>query len=150
MINARYAHTNLIAADWRKLADFYENVFGGVPVPPIRHISEAWLSEATGLPNAEIEGVHLHLPGYGEQGPTLEIFTYAQLKVRTSQAPNQPGFGHIAFAVDDVPEARAAVLTAGGIDVGEIISANIPNAGNLTFVYMADPEGNLLELQQWE
>ena len=33
---ARYGHTNLVAADWRALARFYEEVFGCVPVPPER------------------------------------------------------------------------------------------------------------------
>ena len=33
---ARYGHTNLIAADWRALASFYEELFGCVPVPPER------------------------------------------------------------------------------------------------------------------
>jgi predicted enzyme related to lactoylglutathione lyase len=30
----RYVHTNLIARDWRKLAAFYQLVFGCLPVPP--------------------------------------------------------------------------------------------------------------------
>ena len=35
-INARYVHTNLIAEDWKKLAGFYEEVFGCKIVPPER------------------------------------------------------------------------------------------------------------------
>lgn len=31
-MNVRYAHANLIARDWRPLADFYEPVFGCRPV----------------------------------------------------------------------------------------------------------------------
>lgn len=34
--SAKYMHTNLIAEDWRTLADFYQHVFGCVPVPPER------------------------------------------------------------------------------------------------------------------
>jgi hypothetical protein len=33
---ARYGHTNLIARDWRRLATWYERLFGCVPVPPER------------------------------------------------------------------------------------------------------------------
>ena len=32
----RYVHTNLIAEDWQRLADFYRTVFGCVDVPPER------------------------------------------------------------------------------------------------------------------
>ena len=35
-MSAKYVHTNLIAHDWRKLADFYLSVFGCAPVPPER------------------------------------------------------------------------------------------------------------------
>jgi len=30
----KYTHTNLVARDWRRLADFYIKVFGCTPVPP--------------------------------------------------------------------------------------------------------------------
>ena len=36
MIQAKYVHTNLIAYDWRALADFYQRLLGCVPVPPER------------------------------------------------------------------------------------------------------------------
>ncbi len=35
-MRAKYIHTNLVAKDWRRLADFYQTVFGCVPVPPER------------------------------------------------------------------------------------------------------------------
>jgi len=31
---ARYVHTNLVARDWRKLAAFYQDLFGCAPLPP--------------------------------------------------------------------------------------------------------------------
>ena len=30
-ISAKYTHTNLVARDWKKLARFYEEVFGCLP-----------------------------------------------------------------------------------------------------------------------
>ena len=33
---ATYGHTNLIARDWRALSRFYQDLFGCVPVPPVR------------------------------------------------------------------------------------------------------------------
>ena len=75
-IRAKYVHTNLIAEDWKRLATFYERVFGCVPLLPERDLSGEWLEAATGVPQARIRGMHLRLPGYGDEGPTLEVFQY--------------------------------------------------------------------------
>src|SRR5207248_2995384 len=79
-----------------------------------RDMSGAWLDQLTSLRNAHLSGVHLQLPGYGDDGPTLEIFSYNQLVEPDLPSANQCGFGHIAFAVDDVDEALRAVVAAGG------------------------------------
>jgi predicted enzyme related to lactoylglutathione lyase len=113
-IRAKYVHTNLIARDWKRLVQFYSDVFGCEPKPPERDMSGAWLNQLTSLQNAYLRGVHLRLPGYGEDGPTLEIFGYDQLVERELPAANQCGFAHIAFAVDDVERALEAVIAAGG------------------------------------
>ncbi len=97
---ARYVHTNLIARDWRRLARFYQDVFGCVPVPPERNLSGGEMEAGTGVPGARLRGMHLRLPGVGPDGPTLEIFEYAQAAADTPPAPNRPGFAHIAFAVE--------------------------------------------------
>ncbi len=148
-IKARYVHTNLIAHDWKTLAQFYEQVLGCRPVPPERELAGPWLEEATGVPDAHIRGAHLRLPGYGQQGPTLEIFQYNRHEEDLATSINRPGFAHIAFSVDDVRSARDAVIEAGGSTVGEVVSLEVPGAGTVTFVYVTDPEGNIIELQSW-
>jgi predicted enzyme related to lactoylglutathione lyase len=148
-IHAKFVHTNLIAKDWRTLADFYEKVFGCTRILPERHLSGKWLEDATGVPDAEIHGIHLRLPGYGDTGPTLEIFQYNQHQDRSLKAVNQPGLAHIAFAVDDVGAARDAVIKAGGSVIGELTTVDVPNAGKITFIYLTDLEGNIIELQKW-
>jgi hypothetical protein len=42
------------------------------------------------------------------------------------------------------------VVSHGGGLVGEVASAEVPGVGLLTFVYAADPEGNIIELQAWD
>ncbi len=148
-VRSRFTHVNLIAQDWRRLAKFYEQVFGCVPVPPERDLKGHWLEQGTGVADAHIRGIHLRLPGYGESGPTIEIFEYDPEKARLATAPNRPGWGHIAFSVEDVPAARDAVIAAGGGTVGETISVEIAGVGPITFAYVTDPEGNIIELQRW-
>jgi predicted enzyme related to lactoylglutathione lyase len=148
--HAKYVHTNLIANDWRALADFYQRLFGCVPVPPERNISGAAIESATGIAGAALQGMHLRLPGYGEDGPTLEIFSYQAMPPKPPTAVNRPGFGHLAFLVENVPAARAEVLAAGGRAVGEVVTTQIATGARVTWCYITDPEGNVLELQSWE
>ena len=147
MIAARYVHTNIIARDWRKLARFYEDVFGCVLVPPERDLSGEWLERGSGVRGAHIRGVHLRLPGYGDSGPTIEIFSYDDVVAQGHPVANRAGYGHVAFLVDDVARAMAEVALHGG-KPGEIVSHATP-AGVLEFVYVRDPEDNLIELQRW-
>jgi predicted enzyme related to lactoylglutathione lyase len=145
---ATYVHTNLIARDWRALAAFYQQVFGCTPVPPERDLGGDALERGSRVPGARLRGVHLRLPGGGETGPTLEIFTYETLADGLPAVANRPGFGHIAFAVPDVTAARAAVLAAGGCEFGDIVTTSAGNR-TVTWTYVRDPEGNLVELQAW-
>jgi predicted enzyme related to lactoylglutathione lyase len=149
-ISSKFVHVNIVAEKWERLAEFYKQVFGCIPVPPRRNLSGRWLEKATKIKGAEIRGVQLRLPGYGEQGPMIEIFTYNVHKKRTETSSNKLGFGHIAFSVDDVQAAREAVLAAGGGVLGDLVQVDIPGLGRIKFVYAKDPEGNIIELQQHE
>ena len=146
---AKYVHTNLIAQDWRKLSAFYQQVFGCIPVPPERDYSGEKLEAGTGIPGAHLTGEHLLLPGWGEMGPTLEIFNYNILSETGKKAVNRPGYGHLAFAVEDVAGVREAVVQAGGGTVGEVVTMQNARGATITWCYVADPEGNILELQAW-
>jgi catechol 2,3-dioxygenase-like lactoylglutathione lyase family enzyme len=148
-MKAKYKHTNLIARDWRALARFYQDVFGCVMVPPERDLSGEWLDRGTGVKNARFAGAHLRLPGHGAEGPTLEIYQYSHNESKPSAAANREGIMHLAFEVNDVEEATAEVLRMGGSKLGDVTSAEVEGVGLLTFVYLTDPEGNIIELQSW-
>jgi predicted enzyme related to lactoylglutathione lyase len=148
-INAKYVHTNLIARDWRKLSRFYQEVFGFLPVPPERHYKSTDVERGTGVFGSELHGVHLRMPGCGDNGPTLEMYTYSIPKEGPVPAVNRPGFGHIALSVDNVKEAHDAVLQAGGKAVGEIVTVQTAAGTTVTWCYVTDIEGNIVELQAW-
>ena len=147
--DARFGHVNLIAHDWRVLARFYERVLGCTPVPPLRDYRGPELDAGAGLSDAHLEGVHLRLPGYGDEGPTLEIYTYTPLEQGSLTPVNRPGWGHVAFVVPDVAAARAVFLAEGGSPHGEIVTLTTTTGARVTWTYVRDPEGNLVELQSW-
>jgi predicted enzyme related to lactoylglutathione lyase len=143
----RFGHVNVIAKDWRRLADFYTRVFGCEFVPPERKYEGQDLSRGTGVTDAALRGVHLRLPGLGADGPTIEIYQYRQSKPRSPSVANRLGFAHIAFQVDDVTAAREVVLRAGGQAVGEIVTLTTSTGSRVTWCYVTDPESNMIELQ---
>jgi predicted enzyme related to lactoylglutathione lyase len=146
----KFVHTNLVAYDWQRLASFYQAVFGCEPVLPERCLSGVWLDRATCLQQARLQGIHLRLPGYGTDGPTLEIFEYDAHAEGRPHLPNVPGFAHIAFAVDNVQKTCEAIISNGGGMIGDRVEVEIAGAGLVEFAYATDPEGNIIEVQRWK
>ena len=145
----RYVHTNIIARDAATLIDFYKQTLGCKSIGQNRDLRGPWLDKLTGLPQTPITGEHLLLPGYDTTHPTLEIFSYDNLRETLPPEVNRPGLAHLAFEVDDVEKTLAAILAAGGGQVGEVVTAAYPNNMEAVFVYARDPDGNIIELQSW-
>jgi len=112
----------------------------------------AWYSDALGfavevafeLPGGRMRGAMLRRP----DGAGLELLCHAD---SAGQAPGDPhaamlrrGYGHWALAVADVPASHAHLLAAGAREVWSPRPAPPPARGQMS--YLADPEGNLLEL----
>ena len=146
----RFAHTNIAAQSWKLLSDFYIKVFQCKIKPPERNLSGAWLDQATGLKEATLEGVHLLLPGHGDNGPTLEIFTYKDMHDCDPIMANYSGITHIAFEVNDVDQTLDEAVKNGGQVLGKVTEKTVAGVGNLKFVYFRDPEGNIVEIQSWK
>ena len=110
----KFVHTNIIARDWQKLAQFYIDVFDCKPLYPERDLKGEWMDKLTNINNVHIKGIHLSLPGY-KNGPTLEIFSYNVSEIREkSPNVNAQGFGHIAFHVDNVEEVLEKLIKVVG------------------------------------
>lgn len=148
--NAVFRHVNIIARDWELLAQFYEKTFGCERILPGRDMSGKWIEQGTGVDNVHIKGVHLKLPGFNENSPTLEIFQYNHGIENEGKSVNKDGFTHIAFLVEDVEQDLKTVLENGGRELGKVVKKDFEELGVLTFVYAGDPEGNIIELQNWE
>jgi catechol 2,3-dioxygenase-like lactoylglutathione lyase family enzyme len=144
----RYSHTNIVAQDPERLATFYSEVLD-CPRAVERHLSQPWLGQGMGLPGARLHVIHVSLPGCGDGGATLEIFKIEGLEDEPRTGPRRPGLMHTAFAVDDIRETLSRLLAAGGETLGEIAEADLEGVGHVAFVYARDPEGNIVELQEY-
>ena len=144
----RFSHTAIVANDPDRLADFYVEVFGAVPSGPRRDLAGDGLERGMGLPGAHVQGVHLRLPGHGDNGPVLEIFRLDET-VAGSEAVNRRGLMHVAFSVDDIRATLDRLIAAGGSSLGEIAEVTVDGVGTAEFVYTRDPEGTIVELQGW-
>lgn len=147
--DVRFGHVNVTTPDWRRLVAFYTDVFGCEFVPPERDIRGEHLDAATGLHDAHLTGAHLRLPGHGPDGPTIEIFSYDALEDHPGANVARAGWGHVAFQVPDVPAAVDAVTAAGGAPLGDVITTRTTDGRQVTWVYVTDPDGNIVELQAW-
>ena len=76
-------------------------------------------------------------------------YQYSREEEGLPTAANRPGFAHIAFAVPDVVAAREEVIAAGGRAVGEVVTLTTADERQVTWCYVTDREGNIIELQAW-
>ncbi|MEM1486017.1 VOC family protein [Oscillospiraceae bacterium PP1C4] len=104
----------MIAKDSAKLISFYKKVLNCRSIGETRDLHGDWLDQMTGIKNAHIIGEHLCLPGYEENHPTLEIFSYNEMETINSTQVNRCRIAHLAFEVDDVEETLNKILAEGG------------------------------------
>lgn len=138
-------HVSLTARDALALATFYRGVFGYVDRRAPKRLTGEAVSHGNGLPHSNILSVWLELPG--DDGPFLEIMEYDPLVERAMPAVNKPGFGHVAFEVPDLHTTLEALLKLGGTMQGKVTNLRSAEAPIL-IVYVRDPEGNILEIEQ--
>ncbi|MDN2579447.1 VOC family protein [Aquibium sp. ELW1220] len=141
----RFSHLGIVARDASRLAEFYRHVFGCKDRRNRVELSGEKVSRGNGLPHSEIISIWLELPGI--EKPFLEIHQYGATCDRGLPRVNEPGYGHIAFEVGDIRAIRDGILNAGGQDQGEITNLGSVRTPFLA-IYMRDPEGNLIELEQ--
>lgn len=140
----RFDQVKFLARDAEALASFYEEALDCVTVVPLQEPEDDALARATGVPNAEIRLTVLRLPGRGEHGPVLELYS-----VNGERPPDwhyQPGQGQLAFEVEDIEAAMGKVGGAGGRKLGDVVEWEAPSGATARFVYMQDPEGNIIDL----
>lgn len=144
----RIDHVNLVVADMPRMVAFYKDVLG-MRLAKQAVISGPWIEAVTGLSPVEAEVAFLE----ASSGPRIELIRYRAPEGSRPEGagrPNMQGFRHIAFRATDIDELVAA-MEAAGIKmlsrVQQVPAAQVDYADRRKrLVYCRDPEGNLLEL----
>lgn len=139
------SHVSLTARDADQLSTFYKVVFGFVDRRPPKKLSGELFSRGNGLPDVGIYSIWLDFPT--DPGAFLEIMEYTETIKRGLPPVNEPGYGHLAFSVLDLDETLGKLLRSGGTMQGEVTNFGTEETPHL-IVYVRDPEGNILELDQ--
>jgi catechol 2,3-dioxygenase-like lactoylglutathione lyase family enzyme len=142
----RFDQVKILARDLQALADFYVEALDCETVVP-GLVTDSAVSRAFGIANATVTLTVLRLPGRGEHGPVLELYSVGEGEVPESW-DYRPGQGQMAFAVDDLEAAIDKVVSAGGSDLGEVVEWRGPSGNLARFVLLQDPEGNVIDLYQ--
>ena len=132
-----------LCSDVEGLAVFYQEALDCVVVVPALTTDEV-VSRGVGVPDATVTLSTLRLPGRGDRGPVLELYSV------DGAVPEEwnyhPGCGQIALEVDDLELAIGRVIAAGGDKLGEVVEWEGPSGASARFVNMRDPEGNIIDL----
>ncbi|HET7289236.1 MAG TPA: VOC family protein [Thermodesulfobacteriota bacterium] len=152
-MKTRLAHVSITVKDLDRLAEFYRKALGFTEVRPEKGFSGAWLEKGTGVPGASIRRVHLRLPGSSPDVALLELIEYAgKAEDKSPPAADSTGLRHIAIetgSASELARLRDLVIENGGSGLGDISENRIDGLGTVTFIYMTDPEGNIVELLNW-
>ena len=148
-LNARYGHTNLVARDWRSLAAFYEEPFGCVPVPPERDYRGPDLEAGTGVPGAALQGAHLRLPGHGRRADARDLPYQPELE-RPCRRPST-GRAWVTSRSRSMtfPLRSERCWPLAGRPSAKWSPLQTADGRHVTWCYVTDPEGNIVELQAW-
>jgi catechol 2,3-dioxygenase-like lactoylglutathione lyase family enzyme len=143
-------HVGLTVPDLESASRFLEEALGAIPLYDVQALDAPPMagSEAEtqlGLPSGA-KVVHMRLLRVGE-GPSLELFQFADAPQRRAAALPDFGLQHFALYVDDIDEAAARFEAAGG----ELLSSRSALAGpeaapRNRWLYGRAPWGSLIEL----
>lgn len=125
-------HVGLNVANLDAQVEWYTKVFGFTTAHPFE------------VPPIGLRGIFL----VGEDGFAIELLE-KQGSSRNFKASNvaegalNQGFGHICYRVEDVAAMNEKLLAQGAVQIMPVQAAPEPG---VTMAYVADPEGNLIEI----
>ena len=153
---AGFWHLDLVVRDLDLMHRFYSAVIGLEPVTHL-HVEDegvgvsredsirvAKLDTLMGIEKARLEIRHYSDPSHSQ---FLELLSYPDHPTeQVERAVNRPlGLNHLGLQVDSIERVLSAIDEH---DLGTVMSGPVilPEFGHHSYVFVKDPEGNLLEL----
>ena len=137
-------HINIVVSNLQEAKNFFLDL--GFEEIISSRLSGEQFSLVTGLPDIEAEFVGLSLPGATTNIELIQYFSPRGGRDPELSKPNQIGFRHIAFSVDDI-EAEVERLQAKGVAFQSSIQVWEKTGKKLVYFY--GPDGILLEFAQY-
>ena len=132
-------HMSFTVADIDRSSAFFQQL--GFE-PDKRYVSAGRdAEEGTDTAGAEIDIGWLRHP---QGGPMLELLRYQNRPAGIAAHNSEVGAAHICLRVEDVPSAYEELQAAGVT----FVSAPHTDQYGVSWVYMRDPDGNVVELMQ--
>lgn len=137
-------HLNIVVSDLQKAKKFFLDL--GFEETASARLSGKQLSTVTGLPDIEAEFIGLSLAGSSTNIELIQYFSPKGGRDPEMGKPNQFGFRHIAFEVEDI-EKEVARLKSKGVKFESDVQTWEKTGKKLVYFY--GPDGIILEFAQY-
>jgi lactoylglutathione lyase len=131
-MRTQFDHVGLSVADLEASREFYSRAFGFSP----EFEFELKPHPIRGLMMRHSSGSRLELFEHSESSPGIQGLV-------PNEAPRTRGYGHFALSAPDIGPVFSDALAAGA---SAIIEPSPSPEPGVRFAFLADPEGNLVEL----
>ncbi len=134
----KFIHVNFITENWQKLCDYYKSVLGAADYGKLKDHQGKYKSGVIGVPEVNVVGRHILLPGLEKDYPTFEIFTYSVKGRQTVAESDSLGINLIGFTTESLKSSADDFVSAGG----KLVSEKEDCASVL------DPDGNRIIIRK--
>lgn len=139
------AHTGITVHSLERSLAFWQDILG-FEVAVRYSMSGEVVEQITGVPGGAIEFAILNIPG-GHQVELVE-YTAPAHREHLRPRPSDVGSLHLALYVENIQAVLRRVAAAGWQAAGTPQTMADGPAKGVTFVYMTDPDGTVVELIQ--
>ena len=140
----RLDHINIVVSDLQQAKDFFLQL--GFRETISSRLSGERFTVITGLPDVDAEFVGLSLPGSTTNVELIRYTSPAGGRDPALGKPNQLGYRHLAFAVDDIA-AEVSRLKAAGVRFQSDVQVWERTGKKLVYFY--GPDGIILEFAEY-
>lgn len=143
----RFHHSGLTVSDLDRSLRFWRDALG-LGLEARQERQGGYVETITGEPGAHMLQAHLRAP---DSDLRVELVQYLAPKGRRLKGrPRDAGHAHVAILCDESERLVERLVSAGGVVLGRPITIDAGVNAGLTAVYVADPDGHVIELLRQE